>query len=52
MIELFDQKKAIESLRAILGGKYTITTKWRKQAHTKGWRYERAMLLWLLNQVL
>ena len=39
MIELFDQKKAIESLRAILGGKYTITTKWRKQAHTKGWRY-------------
>ena len=39
MIELFDQKKAIESLEAILGRKYTITAKWRKQAHTKGWRY-------------
>ena len=39
MLESFNKKAAIKTLQSIVGRKYVITTKWRKQAHTKGWRY-------------
>ena len=39
MLESFNKKAAIKTLQSIVGRKYVITTKWRIQAHTKGWRY-------------